>query len=54
VRVHFSRYLTFTQGRGCVSEAPGGWTALDVREPGSVVIAARFSWARAFAPGGDC
>jgi hypothetical protein len=48
VRVRFSRYLTFTRGRGCVGAAPGGWTSLNVTERGPVVIAARFSWSRAF------
>ncbi|HXW58611.1 MAG TPA: hypothetical protein VEJ23_03940, partial [Solirubrobacteraceae bacterium] len=47
LRVHFTPYWTLARGWGCVSEAPGGWTAIDVRAPGTVQIAARFSLARA-------
>ncbi len=54
VRVHFSRYLTLTTGRGCVTPARGGWTALNVRAAGPVVVAARFSLARAFGVGRSC
>jgi hypothetical protein len=54
VRVHFTRYWTLTEGSGCVGPAPGGWTSVSVRAPGSVRVAARFSLARAFASGGSC
>ncbi len=54
VRVRFSRYLTLVQGSGCVRAAPGGWTAVTLAAPGTAVIAARFSLARAFAPEGGC
>jgi hypothetical protein len=54
VRVHFTRYWTFARGRGCVSPAPGGWTAVSVAAPGTATIAARFSLARAFSSGGGC
>jgi hypothetical protein len=54
VRVHFTRYWTLTRGAGCVSQAPGGWTAVSVRAPGAVVVAARFSLSRAFSSGGSC
>jgi hypothetical protein len=54
VRVRFTRYWTFVRGRGCVRPAAGGWTQLDVDAPGSALIAARFSLARAFASGGSC
>jgi hypothetical protein len=47
VRVHFSRYLTVRSGGGCVSRAPGGWTSLDARTPGTIVVSARFSLGRA-------
>jgi hypothetical protein len=54
VRVHFTRYWTFTQGHGCVRPADGGWTAVTLDEPGRGVVAARFSLGRAFATGGSC
>jgi hypothetical protein len=54
VRVRFTRYWTLTSGVGCVSQAPGGWTAVSVRAPGTAVIAARFSLARAFGAEGSC
>ncbi len=54
VRVHFTRYWTLLGGTGCVRPAPGGWTAVRVAAPGVVRVAARFSLARAFAPGGSC
>jgi hypothetical protein len=54
VRVRFTRYWTLTQGAGCVSPAPGGWTAVSVRAPGRVAVSARFSLARAFSAGGSC
>ncbi len=54
VRVHFTRYWTLTRGSGCVGQAPGGWTAVSVRAPGIVIVAARFSLARAFSAGGSC
>jgi hypothetical protein len=43
VRVHFTRFWTLPQGAGCVGAAPGGWTAVTVKGPGSVTVAARFS-----------
>jgi hypothetical protein len=54
VRVHFSRYWTLSGGEGCVRPAPGGWTSLTLRAPGAVRVSARFSLARALAPGGSC
>ena len=54
VRVHFTRYWTLEQGAGCVEPAPGGWTSVSVRAPGRVLVAARFSIARAFGSGGSC
>jgi hypothetical protein len=47
VRVHYSRYLTVTSGRGCVSPAARGWTTVDARAAGTIVVAARFSPGRA-------
>ena len=54
VRVHYTRYWTLRNGSGCVRPAPGGWTSVTVPAPGAVRVAARFSLARAFAPGGSC
>jgi len=54
VRVRFTRYWTLTEGSGCVAPAPGGWTEVGLRAPGTAVVAARFSLARAFGSGGSC
>jgi hypothetical protein len=54
VRVHFTRYETVTAGGGCLAEAPGGWTRVSVRSPGTVTVAARFSLSRAFGGPGAC
>jgi len=54
VRVHFSRYLGVTAGDACVGAGREGWTALRVRAPGRVVVAARFSLSRALGFGGGC
>jgi hypothetical protein len=54
VRVHYTRFWTFTQGAGCVAAAPGGWTALTLMRPGSVTVAARFSLGRALGLEGRC
>jgi hypothetical protein len=52
VRVHYTPYLTLTRGAGCVRQAPGGWTSVAARAPGTLVVTARFSLSRAFAGGG--
>jgi hypothetical protein len=54
VRVRFTRYWTLTRGIGCVAPAPGGWTAVSVRTPGTAVVSARFSLSRALGSGGSC
>jgi hypothetical protein len=54
LRVRFTRYWTVVRGEGCVAGAPGGWTRVTVRAPGAVVVAARFSLARAFGATGGC
>jgi hypothetical protein len=54
VRVHFTRYWTIIRASGCVAPAPGGWTAVNIRAPGTAVVRASFSLARAFSPGGSC
>ncbi len=53
-RIRFTRYWTITQGRGCVEEAPGGWTRLRVPGPGTVRVSARFSLGAALDGGGSC
>jgi hypothetical protein len=42
VRVRYSRYWTVTSGEACV-EQHGDWTEVQVRRPGTISIAARFS-----------
>jgi hypothetical protein len=54
VRVRFSRYLTVTSGRGCVGEAPGGWTEVVSRAPGTLRVQARFSLSAAFGRQAAC
>jgi hypothetical protein len=54
IRAHYSRYLQLTRGRGCVSEARGGWTALRLDSAGPVRVAARFSPGRAFSSAPAC
>jgi hypothetical protein len=54
VRVRFNRYLTLTRGRGCVTEARGGWTSVRLDARGTATVAARFTLARALGLGGVC
>lgn len=54
VRVRYTRYWTLSRGTGCVAPAPGGWTEVSLRAPGSALVAARFSLARAFGSSGSC
>jgi hypothetical protein len=54
VRVRFTRYWTIVHGGGCVAPAPGGWTSVTAHAPGTVLVRARFSLARAFSSGGSC
>jgi hypothetical protein len=42
VRVRFTPYWVVSSGDACVS-SDGAWTAVDVRRPGAIEIAARFS-----------
>lgn len=42
VRIHYTPYWTVTSGDACVAR-DGDWTRLDVRRPGTVDVAARFS-----------
>jgi hypothetical protein len=43
VRVHFTRYMTISRGSGCVRAAPGGWTSVTARAPGTIVVGTHFS-----------
>jgi hypothetical protein len=54
VRVRYTRYFTLTRGAACVARAPGGWTAVTARAPGTIVVAARFSLGRAFGVVDSC
>jgi hypothetical protein len=54
MRVHFSPYWAVVQGDGCVSQRPGGWTELQVRRPGQIRIATRFSLKRIVSRGPRC
>ena len=36
VRVRWTPYWSIAEGTGCVEESPGGFTTLDVREPGGL------------------
>jgi hypothetical protein len=51
LRVHFTRFWTVARGQACVEPAPGGWTAIEARAPGTVQLAARFSLGRALGLG---
>jgi hypothetical protein len=54
IRVHNSRYLALARGHGCLARAPGGWTFLDARTAGTIVVAARLSLGRALGLAGRC
>ena len=54
VRIHFTPYWALSQGGGCVSKAPGDWTAVSARRAGDLRVAIAFSLARVFAHGQRC
>ncbi len=54
VRLRFTPYWSLASGRGCVEEAPGGWTALRLARPGTVHVGIDFSLARVFDHGARC
>jgi hypothetical protein len=54
VRVRFTSYWALASGRGCVSRAPGDWTTVQTRAPGTVRVAIDFSLARVFEDGPRC
>jgi hypothetical protein len=47
VRVHWTPYWSIEQGSGCVEQAPGGYTMLDVATPGRFRVGVAFSPLRA-------
>ena len=53
-RVRFTGYWALSRGRGCVREAPGGWTEVDASRAGSLHVVISFSLARVFAHGPRC
>jgi hypothetical protein len=54
VRVRFTPYWALSRGRGCVREAPGGWTELEAARAGSLNVVIDFSLARVFGHGPRC
>ncbi len=53
VRIHYTPYWTVTSGDACV-QRDGDWTRLEVRSPGPVEVAARFSLAGLFGRDSEC
>jgi len=54
VRIHFTPYWKLASGSGCVSRAPGDWTRVEARTPGSVRVVIAFSLTRVFSHGPRC
>lgn len=54
VRVHWTPYWSIEQGTGCVEQAPGGYTMLDVGTPGRFRVGIDFSPVRAISSGPRC
>jgi hypothetical protein len=54
VRVHWTPYWSIEQGTGCVEQSPGGYTTLDVTEPGRFRVGVDFSPLRALDGGPRC
>ncbi len=54
VRVRFTSYWALSRGRGCVREAPGGWTELEAARAGSLHVVIAFSLGRVFGHGPRC
>jgi hypothetical protein len=54
VRIRFTPYWAILAGRGCVREAPGGWTEVQARSAGSVRVGIDFSLGRVFDHGPRC
>ncbi|MGZ6256522.1 MAG: hypothetical protein ACXWMB_05860, partial [Candidatus Limnocylindria bacterium] len=54
VRVHWTSYWSIEQGTGCVEQAPGGYTMIDVTTPGRFRVGIDFSPVRAVSSGPRC
>jgi hypothetical protein len=54
VRVRYTSYWTLARGSGCVGRAPGGWTRVVARAPGSLLVSARFSLGAALGGASGC
>ena len=54
VRVNWTPYWSIEQGSGCVEQAPGGYTMLDVETPGRFRVDIDFSPVRAISSGPRC
>ncbi len=54
VRVHWTPYWSIEQGSGCVEQAPGGYTMIDVTTPGRFRVGIDFSPVRAVSSGPRC
>lgn len=54
VRVHWTPYWSIEQGTGCVEQAPGGYTMIDVTTPGRFRVGIDFSPVRAVSSGARC
>jgi hypothetical protein len=54
VRVHWTPYWSIEQGTGCVEQSPGGFTTLEVTEPGRFRVGVDFAPLRALDRGPRC
>jgi hypothetical protein len=54
VRVHWTPYWSIEQGSGCVEQAPGGYTILDVATPGRFRVGVDFAPLRAITSSPRC
>jgi hypothetical protein len=54
VRLRFTPYWALTRGRGCVREAPGGWSAINATAAGRVRVDVAFSAERVVEHGARC
>jgi len=54
VRVHWTPYWSIQQGTGCVEQAPGGYTMLDITTPGRFRVGIDFAPLRAVSSGPRC
>jgi hypothetical protein len=53
LRIRYTRYWTVTAGDACV-ERDGEWTGVEVRDPGTITVAARFSLGGLFGRDRQC